>query len=740
MLRKTNNRIAFYVDYAGFNSKEAPPILFFISFLRNIGYKVDFFVTEKDLLNALKNPVNKYTSGSADGKKISNAFTFNGADPNYDICLLSLMSADNLRKILQTAIKIKEYSPFTVNVLGGTGVYGYCKDLIRAEGIDITIEGDAEKTLPAVLDNIATVLSRRYCSGRDCGNGDGNDTGDNIYNNHSNRSDSDSDAVIFENYPEKLVSGITQQEAYYCTSEHMELLFKRKRRCLSPIINLPDNIFFERKVLGFTIKCPVSNVAIKLNNGEIRFFEKINITHKDFNSFYEHYKDIMTAEEFAGIILPFPNEEEINAGYIDYPWDIYDNYEFESVGIYAQRGCNWGKCSYCSIVNYKYRKLNASLLLKVINEAKSHNVYGFSFDDDLFVQNKIWLNEFLDKIIAGKFNERFSFTAMFKVEHINDEELLNKIKQANFTKIQIGIESFLPKKISYFSKTKEGKEQTYINKAKKVIDYCAGIKIIPSSFIILTAPEKNFSLFDIVREMGEIIDVIIDVYGRRGVLPIFMFNDFINAYPNAPLLNRQSYSRFIVPLCGEINRSENNGIYTDTLNLRTLEVPYLYKFENLKIAHFINLLLKNKNKNKNENENENENRKTGKDKKAGEQMFLHINNILNSLNAAFDLYGTPAFLLYDIIDRLNLAYDGNDDILKKIIADYFDVNDVDKFKNYIASGKIDQNKALEIFSAVITGFDELKIRHKEKKIKGKAITGVLAERIDTFKKQYKNMF
>ena len=719
MTKKIKNKIAFYVDYESFNSKEAPPILFFISFLRNKGYKVDFFASEKMLLEAFKNTANK-----------NNPITQQSA-MHYDVCLLSLMSSDKLRKILQTAIKVKEYSPFTVNILGGTGVYGYYKDIIEAEGIDVTIEGDAEKILPAVLEGIANVLNQNNVL---------------VLNNNGDYKAEDLNSLIFQNYPEKLTSGITQQEAYYCTPEHMGLLFKRKGRYLSPIAKIPENIFFERILSGYTIKCPISNTAIKLNNGKIRFFEKIDASHEDFDIFYSNYKNIMTKEEFTNIIPPFPTETEINAEYTDYPWDIYDDFKFESVGLYAQRGCNWGKCTYCSIVNYKYRKLSTKFLLKIIKEASSHNVYGFSFDDDLFVQNKIWLNEFLDGIIAGKFNEKFSFTAMFKVEHITDENILNKLKQANFTKIQIGVESFLPEKISYFSKTKKDKERSYIDKAKKIIDYCASIKIIPSSFIILTLPDKNFSLFDIVSEMGEIIDIIINVYDRHEVVPIFLFNDFINAYPNAPLLNRNAYSKFIIPLCGEIKRVKNEeGVNADMLNLKTIEVPYLYKFENLKIAHFIDLLIKNKNINGNLNNEKEKYSKSSKSSKiktgdeTGEkEMFANIDNILNSLSAAFDLYGTPEFLLYDIIDGLIAAYDGNDDIVKKIITEYFNVNDINKFKNYVASGKIDRNKAIDIFSSIITGFDELKARQEEKKLKGKSITGVLNERISAFIKQYYN--
>lgn len=728
-------KLAFYVDYERFNSKEAPPILFFISFLRNAGYEVDFFIREKDLLDALNRRNNIIRKRAETKRELAASSEAIYAQAYYDACLLSLMSADSLRKILQTAIKVKEISPYTANILGGTGVYGYFGDLIIAEGIDVTIEGDAEKTLPAVLDNIVTF--NRYCA----------------ENYNKNYKDSGLNAEklndkIFKRYPKKLKSGITKQEAYFCGQEHMELLFKSKGWHLSPIITVPDMIYFQRKISGYTVNCPISNVAIKLNNGVIRLFEKVDAKHNNFNKFYGPYKEIILSEkEFENFILPFPTEEEINAGYTGYPWDIYEQYGFESIGVYAQRGCNWGKCSYCSIVNYKYRKLDIGFLIKILTEAKKRRVSGFSFDDDLFVQNKLWTNDFLDKIIAGKFNNIFDFTAMVKVEHIDDINLLNKLKQANFTKIQIGVESFLPKKISYFSKTKEEKELIYVNKAKNIINYCASIGIIPSSFIILTSPNKDFNLSDIVQEVGEIIDIIIEVYNRYKSLPIFMFNDFINAYPGAPLLAGQSYSKFMVPLCGEAaETNEDGGDYTATMNLRSVCVPYLYKFENMKIAHFIGILLKNSangsrgfdagsegNKNNAKNIDM---KKSNIAKTEEERMFIHIKNILNSLNYAFDLYGTPAFLLYDIVDRLDLIYNESPGVLQKILANCFNVSDINKFKNYIASNKIDANAALDIFRGIISGYDEICKFQQEEKDKGKAMADILLKRIEGFYKNY----
>ncbi|MHB8292802.1 MAG: radical SAM protein, partial [bacterium] len=724
-----NKKLAFYVDYERFQSKEAPPVLFFIAYLRSLGFDVDFFVSEEDLLNVLRQNIHILNNAA----KLQNSDNKNYFK-KYDVCLLSLMSADSLRGILQTAIKIKNIDPFIVNVLGGTGVYGYYKELINAEGIDVVIEGDAEKTLPAVLDSIKTY-----------------DECDNNYNKAY--------VNIFKKFPDDAKSNIKKDEAYFCTDNHMELLFKNRGSFSSSISYIPDEIYFERilnplnynsrnlpdnslsdrphnlNCRSISFKCPISDAAVKLNDGTIRYFNRINRSSPLFKKFYNPYKDLISETDFENLIAPYPTEEEINEQYTAYPWDIYDYYKFESIGIYAQRGCNWGKCSYCSIVNYNYRKLNIEFLLKILNEAKNHNVFGVSFDDDLFVQNKKWVNNFLDLIISYNLNERFSFTAMVKVEHIHDTDLLNKLKKANFSKIQIGVESFLPEKVRFFRKTKEGKESAYIEKAKEVIAYCASIGITPSSFIILTTPEKKFGLFDIINEIGEIIDILINVYGKYKIMPVFGYNDFITAYPNAPLLKKHIYSNFMVAVSGYIthnntdftdeendnnhnsnnnnilnknagknidyknrkNKNELNLLKLNLLNLRTIKIPYMYKFYNYRTAHFIDALFKsynesnadlslsksknagfdlntagNVNNNKNKNENKLRNRQ-GNNKPEPESdeeiMFSHTKKILDSLNNTFDMYGTSMFIIYEILDELESNINDNENRYPKDIIE-----------------------------------------------------------------------
>ena len=56
---------------------------------------------------------------------------------------------------------------------------------------------------------------------------------------------------------------------------------------------------------------------------------------------------------------------------------------------------------------------------------------------------------------------------MLKVEAGRDKELIRKFKEAGFSKLQIGVESFLPEKIKFFYKSVRGHEEAYCMAAKE---------------------------------------------------------------------------------------------------------------------------------------------------------------------------------------------------------------------------------------------------------------------------------
>jgi hypothetical protein len=115
------------------------------------------------------------------------------------------------------------------------------------------------------------------------------------------------------------------------------------------------------------------------------------------------------------------------------------------------------------------------------------------------------------------------------------------------------------------------------------------------------------------------------------------------------------------------------------------------------------------------------------------------------------MYGTPLFVLYEILDELESNIKENiysEDLIKKIFKEYFNYNNNDNdndnglsnymlnFKKLIAANKIEPDKALNIFKYFFKGVDYIKDSQEKQRDRGKEIIKILNGRLDYIKKQY----
>ncbi len=121
------SRVIFFMDYDKYGKTEAPPILFFVQILLDKGHDVEFITSKDELFDKV-------------GTK------------RYDSVCISMLSTNEIRETLKTAIRIKKTDPHVVTILGGQGVTGLSNELIYAQGIDCVMEGEGEIILPILLD------------------------------------------------------------------------------------------------------------------------------------------------------------------------------------------------------------------------------------------------------------------------------------------------------------------------------------------------------------------------------------------------------------------------------------------------------------------------------------------------------------------------------------------------------------------------------------------------------------
>jgi len=387
------------------------------------------------------------------------------------------------------------------------------------------------------------------------------------------------------------------------------------------------------------LEIPLSGVTLKTTDGQI-----INITpsikqaHQNNKERWEkdHPSEFpLNLEQFRHYCHPHPTQEELERLATGYPCDILDRKNWTSLGIYAQRGCPWGKCRYCGIRVPTGRRLPIPFIIQVLDQAVGHRVKIVSFDDDQFIQNKTWIFELCDQIIEKGLDKFLTFTTMIKVEAGKDKKLLRKLKEANFAKLQIGVESFLPEKIAYFGKTKVGQEAKYVESAKSLIDDCLSLGIIPGVFIILTRPNPDEALLETARELEQVVEVAAAAFRKHQSVPFFGFNDMLMAYPGAPFTKTDGYKRFMAPL-SPLEVPQNGQL---NLELKALEIPYIYKLRNIFLTSFSNRL-NNRSRMREEGTETNE-------------TLEHIEDALLSLQDMTAIMATEENVLYELTREFN---------------------------------------------------------------------------------------
>ncbi|MCS4541903.1 MAG: cobalamin-dependent protein [Euryarchaeota archaeon] len=275
-----------------------------------------------------------------------------------------------------------------------------------------------------------------------------------------------------------------------------------------------------------------------------------------------------------------------------------------------------------------------SEMLKYIEDEGLNNFFkelnfGGKFGKEQAIAELIGkLNEFLPESEKIALNEYLSDKL---IEHF----LLQLLKDANFIKLQIGVESFVPEKIKYFQKTREGKEEKYIEKAKELIRSCLEADIIPGIFVITTRPKQKRALSEIAEELKIISSILKESYEKYNIIPIFSFNDMLMAYPGAPLLKKEGIKKFLAPLRPVIVAKGEKV----KIEIETLEIPYIFKLKNMALTNFISNLFAISKSRKLPPEELNE-------------TIEHIKDATSALEISAKQLGTLSSIIYEFIREL----------------------------------------------------------------------------------------
>jgi len=156
------------------------------------------------------------------------------------------------------------------------------------------------------------------------------------------------------------------------------------------------------------------------------------------------------------------------------------------VMLLTSRGCPF-PCTFCTkkVFGYRVRIRNPKNIIKEVKYlVENFGVKGIDIADDNFGFNKRFAIKICELLAKEKLGVIINCTNGLRIETIT-KKLLKKMKQANFHKISIGIES------GDIGILRHVKKRIDFEKAIKVVKWCRELGIIVQAFFMLGLPGDN---------------------------------------------------------------------------------------------------------------------------------------------------------------------------------------------------------------------------------------------------------
>jgi hypothetical protein len=253
-----------------------------------------------------------------------------------------------------------------------------------------------------------------------------------------------------------------------------------------------------------------------------------------------------------GVFGSAPLEQELDA-VSAIPWDLYQAGNWQRLELFAQRGCLWGRCTFCALRENARRAMSPAKVVDTVAAAIENGVRIVSFADDFFAQDRAWTRA----VVQGL--EGLGNRATYVAQTMATRTLwphLRPMQRAGFRELSLGVETLDPDRAVLMAKTLNG--HGYVDQAKETVYRTAAAGIYPVIYVIMVDPAST--LLGVAREQADLIAFIADVYRRTSILP------------------KLSYSLMMLPLAGtpmtEIFAHRTTSV---ALKGRTIELPAQYE-------------------------------------------------------------------------------------------------------------------------------------------------------------------
>lgn len=235
-----------------------------------------------------------------------------------------------------------------------------------------------------------------------------------------------------------------------------------------------------------------------------------------------------------------PLDHELD-GLFDVPWDEFATQGWTVFELYAQRGCRWGRCEFCSVADRNVRALSPRKVAETIRAAVDRGISTISFADDLFVQHAAWNDELL-RLLADPPIAELELRAQTMANKTVWPHL-EAMAGVGFKELAFGLETFVPRRAELWRKSLRG--HSYVTQGKETILRTAAAGILPVIYLIVVDPTST--LPEVAGELADCVEFLRLVYRQTGIVPRLSSSMSLLPVADVPVTERYEYSVRRVP-------------------------------------------------------------------------------------------------------------------------------------------------------------------------------------------------